>query len=189
MVDTDKSSTSTMHWFSRAILVFWAALPVIAGTAAEEGNVAIAEDEEPSTELSHNYPPLAPKGSPPMIDVFDFYDEDDDPILLRRLKRDMYDRDPWGRIPPRQSPYYRRGRYNNRRSRYNTRKFSRGRRREHHNYRGPGYGDDFEDTKHRLTNAGYVDLSVFNGPPKPNNNFVSARASGIARTETTGGSK
>ncbi|XP_068248978.1 uncharacterized protein [Palaemon carinicauda] len=105
---------------------------------------------------------------------------------LRRKKREFYDRDPWGRMPQ-DKPYYKR-RGNGRITRYNTRKFSRGRRREHHGYRGPDYGDDFEETIHEKTNSGYIDTAAFDKQSEPKRNFVSARASGVARKETTGGS-
>lgn len=173
-------------------------LPSSSDNVAESAAPAtLIRDNEPSTQLTEPSSPAVSDEDFKPAEDFEFFDDDDDPVILRRLRRDLYDRDPWGRVQENRRPYYKRG-YGRKTPRYSTRRFSRGRRREHHNYRGPDYGDDFENTFNTHTNNGYVDTSVFdkaadsidtsalNKPPKPNNNFVSARSSGVARTETSG---
>ncbi|XP_071535268.1 uncharacterized protein [Panulirus ornatus] len=102
-----------------------------------------------------------------------------------REKRGLYDYGtPWERrVYGRRQTQNRRGRWH---SRNRSHRYPYGRRRQHHNYRGPDYGDSFHESSHKYNNAGYVDTSGIDSPSRTVS-FAQAKASGVLRTSTTTG--
>lgn len=180
-----KDSIPRLYFHNQYICNLWC-LPEF----TDEASSAL-EDPETPKEVSATVSPFKPpKTIRNDLDNIEIDPEDLEPLF--RSKRNMYyDRgDPWGR----DRIYGRKikSRLGRKHSIGLGRKRIYGRRKQHRNYRGPGYGHDFESSSHKYTNTGYVDTSVIkprSSSGKSNGGFVSARSSGVARVESTYGWK